>query len=155
MTNYQRGSRTGRRTPYSNTAPTGPTPPSGPEPRTYTPPTYDTSPYAASQPNFSQAFSSARTLDFYQVNAPYYVSRGAPHTNVFRSYQVKGTNAVRWEMYFRDLSGGLDMMQTEIGPGYFPNKLMDSDLEHRYPGTLCLFPLEESDTTAAKLLGSP
>ena len=104
-------------------------------------------------PTFSNPQGSASGYDFFQSNAPYDASRPPSGRNSFQAYRLQEhPNVIRWDLYIEDLSDGLDLMQTRIDTGYVPNKLADSNLEHRYPYTLCLLPLEESDTTASKLL---
>lgn len=97
---------------------------------------------------------SGDAFDFLLAGSPYLTSRQAPGQNLFRSYQVPGLPVVRWEMYFRDFSGGLDLEQTEISDGPIPNKLAVSELDARYSRTLCLLPLTATDGAAGKLMGN-
>lgn len=90
--------------------------------------------------------------DFLLGNSPYITAPQQAGANQFRTYQIKDSPVIRWEMYLRDFYGGGDQQIVEIADGIMPNKLAHSELDHRYPRTLCLLPLTTTDTTAANLM---
>lgn len=99
-------------------------------------------------------YDKEAAYDFLLGSSPYLTSRQAPGTNELKIYEI-APGLLRFEFYFRDFSGGLDMMRVEVGPGKIPNSLSHVDgLDHRYSRSLHLSPLVESDTTSTKLMGS-
>lgn len=76
-------------------------------------------------------------------------NRRAPSANRFQTFRIpdgKGgqrMDAISWEVYIADLSGGLDVDIDEIG-----NRMRSVDgLDHRFPRTLFLAPLAKSAAT--------
>ena len=99
-------------------------------------------------------YDKEAAYDFLLGSSPYLTSRLAAGTNELKIYEV-APGLLRFEFYFRDFSGGLDMMRVEVGPGTVPNQLSHVDgLDHRHSRSLHLAPLVESDTTSTKLMGS-
>lgn len=96
------------------------------------------------------SYSASASVDFFTAQAGYVARRPQPSFNQFTVGRPLSSQpaVLPWELRLSDLSGGLDQMTANIDQGFVPNSLSFSDLEHRFPRTLCLLPLEESFTSS-------
>lgn len=92
--------------------------------------------------------------DLFSSAGSYLLHRQTPGQNYMTQYYIPEYNAIRYDLYFNDLSGGIDAQVRRIGEGPFTNELAASFLNATHSRTLILPPLITSDSGSTNSIGT-